>query len=243
MVFILKKILSAFLILLIASFSLSYSYADEDEIYPVDKIIGQENDCVILATIIGIENNSIQLSNEYEVYPKNSNLPSTITVDNFKYSYCTEHSTNYNNPKFGDNIIINLTKANGKFMVGTGAYKVDTVSFSKLKVLIPHGMQGEECGTQLLALAHYIRTDGKQTQYKYDGKTVISINDNKTLNDYEADYIAYNDIVENSSKSDPTKEDSFTNSKYFEFTVITLLIICLAMGGFLVNFITKKIIK
>ena len=104
-------------------------------------------------------------------------------------------------------------------------------------------MQGEECGTQLLALAHYIRTDGKQTQYKYDGKTVISINDNKTLNDYEADYIAYNDIVENNSESDQVKEDSFTNSKYFEFTVITLLIICLAMGAFLVNFITKKIIK
>ena len=239
-----KKIISFLVSVLIIVFAFSFGYAQKD-IYPVDKIIGQSDDYVILATISAIEeSNTIQLSKSYIISPKKVELPNMITVDNFKYSYELDQSKNYNNPKIGDNIIINLTKAGEKYMVGTGAYKVDTTYYSRLKVLIPRELQGTEKATQLLALAHYIRTDGEQNKFKYEKDNVLSLKDNTQLYDFEADYIAYNDIEEKSEKIDESlSEKTFADSKYFELIVIMSLIFLLGLGIFLIKFFSKKVIE
>lgn len=208
----------------------------------VDKIITNDDDFVILATIIGIDNgeNIIELSKEYEISPKNTSLPSTIKVNKFKYSYCEEHSKSYNTPQIGDNIIVKIRISPEHFYVDNGAFKVDTVSHRTLKVFVPNEMKNKDCCADMLALAHYIRTDGAKTAYTINGNQVISSSDNKVINMYEDDYIAYYSNGSNSTSNYVTQSSVATNSVVFEVAIIFTLLILLVAGAVVIYIINKQ---
>lgn len=211
----------------------------------VDKIIKNNDDYVILATIIGIDNesNMIELSKEYELSPKNTSLPSTIKVNKFKYSYCEEHSKSYNTPQIGDNIIVKVRISSNHYYVDNGGFKVDTVSHKTLKVFVPNEMKNEDCCADMLALAHYIRTDGEKTLYTINDNQVISSSDNKVINSFEDDYIAFYSNGSNSITNYSTQSSIPANTVAFEVIVIISMIILLGIGAFVVYLINKKIIN
>ncbi len=161
----------------------------------VESILSSDADYVILATITGAEDSTFILSKEYVINGKDDNLPDSITVDKFRYSYCIEHADKYNNPQMGDNIIITLNESNGGYTVGQGIFKTDTVSYRTLKVLVPLEMKDQDCMPELLALAYFIRTDGVNTDFIYENDRVYVQGEGKRflLNELGADYITFID--------------------------------------------------
>lgn len=210
----------------------------------VENVIGSEGDYVILATITGIEDGIFELSKEYVISPKESDLPSAITVEKFRYTYCSEHSESYNNPQIGDNIIINLTSVNGKITPGKGVYKIDTVSHKTLKIMVPVESKDHECSKELLALAHYIRTDGTKTEFEYEGNKVYSLPQRALINEYEGDYITY--YSNNPTTNEVITEipvNNFLESESLWIYVISGLAFLLVLGSFVIYLINKNILN
>lgn len=236
-----KKRLVAFIFTLI----LITSIVTVNAATAVENVIGQRGDYVILATITDVHDGSFDLSKEYVISPKDANLPSTISVEKFRYSYCSEHSESYNNPQIGDNVILNLTMVNGKLTVGVGAYRVDTVSYKSLKVLVPFEMKGYPCASELIALAYYIRSDGTKTEYKYENNKVYAL-PSTLISDFESDYISYYSNNIGGTSSDVIKEvtiDSIFGVNGIWIPVSIILTILLAGGAVAVIIINKKIIN
>lgn len=235
-----KKILTVIFASLLC-FSLFYtSYAAT----AIDNITGSGEGFIILATITGVDDSVFVLSKEYVISPKENNLPSEISVEKFRYSYCSEHAESYNNPQIGDNIIVNITYSNGKYYVG-GAYKVDTVSYKTLKVLVPLEMKGQPCSSELLALAYYIRSDGTKTDYKYENGNVYAL-PQTLINDYENDYITYYSNASMHNSDDVIKDVTLENLLRTErvwIPVTAVVSFLLIAGVFIIFAINRSIIK
>lgn len=234
-----KRITAFFLMMFSVLFMFTVSYAKT----AVESIMGNDDSYIILATITGVQDSVFELSKEYVISPKESDLPAIISVDKFRYSYCSEHAESYNNPQIGDNIIVNLTYSDGKYYIENGAYKVDTVSYKTLKVLIPIEMKGQDCSAELLALAYYIRSDGTKTDYKYEGSKAYAL-PQTIINDYENEYVSYysnsNNISDDVIK-DMTLEDLLANKIWIP--IVTVLTLLIALGSGVICIINRNIIK
>jgi hypothetical protein len=95
----------------------------------------------------------------------------------------------------------------------------------------------------LLALAHYIRTDGKSVSFTINNNKVISSSDNKIINSYEDDYFAYYSNGSNSIANYGTQASAITNSVAFEMIIIFSMLILLIAGAFVIYIVNKKIIN
>lgn len=178
-VFVLKKIITILLmfIMIIANV---ISFAQSD----VQRVITDENQLSVLATIRDIDNNYVYVELYDTVGPDNENLMSskTLKLNKFKYTYCKTHADEYNSPKIGDNIYVCIyPKNDGTYLVGNAAYKTDTVDLRTLNVYVPVETKNNSCMAEVAAISYFIRSDGSEDGITItDGTVTIEHDGQKT---------------------------------------------------------------
>ena len=157
--------------------------------------VNGEHDMAVLATISDIDDESItaDLYNSVGVLPGDkTELAHSVKIKKFRYTYCSEHASDYNTPKVGDNIFISLNaveKSGGEPLYeAVGAvYKTDTVDIRTLSVLAPDEMKNKDCMDDIVAVAYYIRSDGMQKEFNFGDGTVSITKDDKEIRLYPPD--------------------------------------------------------
>ncbi|MBE7031180.1 MAG: hypothetical protein E7409_07125 [Ruminococcaceae bacterium] len=110
-----------------------------------------------------------------------------ISVEKFRYSYCIEHGDWFNAPKLGDNVFISLSRKGGYYVMKNGAYKTDSVDYKTMRFRIPVDMKGQECMTDPVALAYFVRTDGQVSEFEFGEGTVSVVQGERRLELYPSD--------------------------------------------------------
>ena len=139
-------------------------------------VIDGEHGYLMLATISDIDDSYVTAEFYNTLNKTNEQIPSSIKIEKFRYSYCSEHADSSNSPKIGDNIFIVLDKV-GDVYKSSAAYKTDTVDVRTLNILVPSAMENQECMTDVAAIAYYIRTGGINTSFAFADNTVSIIQD------------------------------------------------------------------
>ena len=171
-----KKILISALLFCLILVSNSITFAKDIAL----DVIDGEHDCLMLATVSDIDDKYVTVEFYDTLNKTEEYIPSSIKIEKFTYSYCIEHSDNFNNPKIGDNIFVVLDKS-GDVYKASNAYKTDTVDIRTLNILVPSSMGNKECMTDVAAIAYYIRSGGVHTAFAFVDNTVSIIDDNAEI--------------------------------------------------------------
>ena len=150
----------------------------------VQRVITDENQLSVLATIRDIDSNYVYVELYDTVGPDNENLMSlkTLKLNKFRYTYCKTHADEYNSPKIGDNIYVCLYQKNdGSYLVGNAAYKTDTVDLRTLNVYVPVETKNNTCMAEVAAISYFIRSDGSEKSISIsDGIVTVEHDGQKT---------------------------------------------------------------
>ena len=174
-----KKILSFIFIFAVLS-SLSVSYAAS----PKDIFEGNQ-EYLILGTVKDIDGDSALVTVDNIIAQGSPAIKGTdITIENFDYSYCEEHTpSEFNKPKIGDNVFASLNSGKTSYTVAGGAYKVDSSEAKNCSTIVYYDMKREDCLYDAVKISYFIRTNGKITSFESDDKgNIYAIsNDDKIL--------------------------------------------------------------
>lgn len=144
-----------------------------------------KQDYLILGTVKDVGEDLITVTVDNTVGSSVPSLSGTdISVVKFTYSYCTEHTTSdFNQPKIGDNIFASVNLTGSKYEIQSGAYKVDSSEIKNCSTIVYQDMNNEQCLEDAVKIAYFIRSNGKITQFttENDGKIYALSEDGKTL--------------------------------------------------------------
>ena len=101
-----KKIFFSALLICILFASNSVVFAKD---IALDVIEG-DHEYLILATVSDIDENYVTAEFYDTLNKTEEQISSSIQIEKFRYSYCSEHAESFNSPKIGDNIFIALDK-------------------------------------------------------------------------------------------------------------------------------------
>ena len=167
-----KKIFFSALLICILFASNSVVFAKD---IALDVIEG-DHEYLILATVSDIDENYVTAEFYDTLNKTEEQISSSIQIEKFRYSYCSEHADSFNSPKIGDNIFIALDKEGNTYRA-SAAYKTDTVDSRTLNLLVPADMENQECMTDVAAVAYYIRNGGANISFAFADNTVSIIRD------------------------------------------------------------------
>lgn len=134
-------------------------------------VLDGKHDYQIFATISDIDDEYITADFYSTLNKTEDDIPSSIKIEKFKYTYCSEHSDNFNNPKIGDNIFAVVDKSGENYKCSV-AYKTDTVDTKTLSIYAPSGMADRNCMIDVIAVAYYIRSDGAYPSFVFTDDTL-----------------------------------------------------------------------
>lgn len=178
-VFVLKKVVTILLMLIMITANI-VCFAQSD----VQRVIADENQLSVLATVRDIDSNYIYVELYDTVGPDNPKIMThkTLKLNKFRYTYCKTHADEYNSPKIGDNIYISLYEKNdGTYTVSNAAYKTDTVDLRTLNVYVPEETRNNSCMAEVAAISYFIRSDGSEKNISVtDGVVTLEHNGEKT---------------------------------------------------------------
>ena len=152
--------------------------------YSVKDILDGNQDYLILGTIKDVDSRNVTVTVDNTVGKEAPDLKiGDISIEKFSYSYCEEHtSTDFNNPKIGDNIFASVNLENGKYKISGGAYKVDSSEIKNCSVIVYQDMKGEDCLNDAVKISYFIRTNGKITEFETDGSgSIYAVSDDDKI--------------------------------------------------------------
>lgn len=240
-----KKILT--LLLLVCALLTLNSVAFAKDI-ALDVIEG-EHDYLMFATVSDINENYITLEFYDTLNKTDDTIPTSIQVAKFRYSYCSEHGDSFNNPKIGDNVFAVLDKTEGRYNAVT-AYKTDTVDSRTLNLLVPADMENNECMTDVVAVAYFIRNSNADISFAFVEDSVSIINDGKELVIYPSDAktpVAIKYVTGETKKNPDKTQDVITvdpvlNEEFNHYRTMFLGKRILALGIIFVGILSGMIV-
>lgn len=161
----------------------------------ISDIIDGNQDHLLLATVVDIDDSSIILAPYHAIYangaPADSpSLNENIAVEKFRYSYCEDHTDISMSPRVGDNIFISLNKNGAKYTMANGAYKISSVDYKLLTFYASESMRESDCLANIVALAYFVRTDGSMRDFRFENGTLTTYIDGRPLTLYPTENIA-----------------------------------------------------
>ena len=169
-------------ILIIVVFTGNVSFAKDIAL----DIIEGDHDYLILATISDISDEYIT-AEFYNTLNKTEDTPSSsIKIEKFRYSYCIDHADSFNTPKVGDNFFAAMDKKGDIYIAGP-AYKTDTVDERTLSIFVPSAMENQDCITDPIATAYYIRMGGSHHEFAFAENSVSVMNEGEEIVIYPSD--------------------------------------------------------
>ncbi len=185
---IITKILLVFMLLLCVC---PVSFAQGN----VSDIMAGNQDHLLLATVVDIDDSSIILAPYHSIYVDaasvgTQSLNDNITVRKFRYSYCDDHSDISSSPRVGDNIFISLDKNGSEYTMANGAYKISSVDYKLLTFYAAESMKDRDCLADIVSLAYFVRTDGSMRDFSFENGTLTAYIDSRPLTLYPTENIA-----------------------------------------------------
>lgn len=207
----------------------------------VPAILSGEQDYVLLATVMDVNDSSVTLAPYHSIYngknggqiPVNNN----ITVDKFRYSYCNDHLDISATPRVGDNIFVSLDKKGNGYTVANGAYKTNSVDYKLLTFYASESMKDRDCLAEIVALAYFVRTDGNMREFNFDNGTLTVENDSKILTLYPTEQISdtvtfvniNGKVIDNVKTKDVITNEPIKENRKNDFRwVVSILVILLS---------------
>ncbi len=239
-----KKLLKSFLFfVLLVCFAMNVCAQGD-----VSAILSGEQDYVLLATVVDVNDSSVVLAPYHNIYNgENSGqipLNNNISVDKFRYSYCSDHSDITATPRVGDNIFVSLDKKGNGYVVTNGAYKTSSVDYKLLTFYASESMKNRDCLAEIVALAYFVRTDGNMREFNFDNGTLTVENDSKILTLYPteqiSDTVTFVDIngkiIDNVKTKDviTNEPDNSKKENDFRWVISIFVILMSASAGMLV---------
>ncbi|MFZ5988513.1 MAG: hypothetical protein ACOYWZ_15505 [Bacillota bacterium] len=158
-----------------------------------------DHDALIIGEIINVdesgikvrvEKNIVSVKNLNEASPKKQlKLEEVKVVSSFGYSgFYNEDGSHTVDPSLGDYVLLSLDKAGADFKIGWGAYKVDSLDYKSLSVVLP---ENAHMWTKMNAAAvkAFVNSDGEITEFGFDGNinTVYAGKERSIIFDGSAD--------------------------------------------------------
>lgn len=155
------SVLCAFLIVL----SQVTAFADG-----VKDMMAGKQDLVILGSVKDIKDGKVTVTVDHVLGRTGTSLAGTdITVLQFLYSYCEQHSTGeFRSPRISDNIAISLNETDGVYKMANCAYKVDSNEYASCKIVVHEDIREEECIRPLLEATCYLRSNARVKEFEFD---------------------------------------------------------------------------
>ena len=165
-------------------------FADDN----VSQIINGSQDYLILGTVVDINNTHVVLEHYQTVGTDgNTSRPlkrnENISIDKFRYSYCSEHSDVSVTPRLGDNVFISVNRNGNGYTMANGAYKISSVDYKMLTFFAFESMKNQDCMADVMALAYFVRTNGEKKDFSFENGTLTTMVDGKKLTLYPTENI------------------------------------------------------
>ena len=149
-------------------------------------VIEGDHDYLMFATVSDIDEGYITAEFYDTLNKTEDEIPLSVKIEKFRYSYCPEHGDSFNNPKIGDNIFVVLDKSENGYSASV-AYKTDTVDSRTLNLLVPSDMENNDCMTDVAAIAYLIRNGSANISFAFVDDTVSILRDKQETVIYPTD--------------------------------------------------------
>jgi len=169
-----------------------FMHNDHDTLI-IGEIISIEED----DTIIRVEKHIVSVKDLNANSPKKQLKPKEVNIISpFGYNFFyDEDGSSMIGPSVGDYVLVSLIKSGSGFKVAWGAYKVDSLDYRNLSVVLP-----EESSIwarmEAAAIKAFVNSDGKVTEFSFDGDRKIVRSGESIIfngsNEYETDAIPEN---------------------------------------------------
>lgn len=238
-----------------------------NNVYAADglyRLMHNDHDALIVGEIISIDENDIKVSvekniisnknlNDYAVR-KQLNLSEVSIISSFRYTFFYDENDNEGNPSVGDYVLMSVLKSGKGFEIAWGAYKVDSLDYKNLSVVLPK-YASMSCKMEAAAIKTFVNSDGEINEFFFDGdKEIVYAGEDKTIifdgNIQESEEIS-SDSINNTKKEHsiaiiggadgPTALYLTGNpTKALIVPTIIILLVGFAIGYFVKSKISKK---
>jgi len=146
-----------------------FMHNDHDALI-IGEIISIEGD----NTIVRVEKNIISVRDLNANSPKKQLKPKEVNIISpFGYNFFyNEDGSSMIEPSVGDYVLVSLIKSAKGFKVAWGAYKVDSLDYRNLSVVLPEG-SSTWARMEAAAIKTFVNSDGKVTEFSFDGDRKI----------------------------------------------------------------------
>jgi len=145
------------------------------------RFMHNDHDALIIGEIIGVDESAVKIRVEKSIISardlnvnqpkKQLQLTEAKIVSPFNYSYFNnEDGSSKANPSLGDYVLISLIKSGTGFKNAWGAFKVDSLDYKNLSVILP---DNPSIWKQMdaAAIKAFVNSDGQITEFSFDGDT------------------------------------------------------------------------
>ncbi|WP_313757770.1 hypothetical protein [Tissierella sp.] len=182
-----------------------------NNVYAADglyRLMHNDHDALIVGEIISIDENDIKVSVEKNIISnkdlnnyaarKQLNLSEVNIISSFRYTFFYDENDNEGNPSVGDYVLMSVLKSGKGFEIAWGAYKVDSIDYKNLSVILPRYVSmGYKM--EAAAIKAFVNSDGEINEFFFDGnKEIVYAGEEKTIifdgNIQESEEISSDDI-------------------------------------------------
>jgi len=169
------------------------------------RLMHNDHDALVIGEIISADENDIKVRVEKGIISgkdlnvssakKQLKLVEAKIVSSFSYNFFyNEYGNSIINPSVGDYVLLSLEKYETGFKIAWGAYKVDSLDYKNLSVVLPED-PNVWAKMEAAAIKAFVNSDGKVNEFSFDGyaKTVHAGEEQAVIFDgsdeYESDVI------------------------------------------------------
>ena len=148
------------------------------------RFMHNDHDALVIGEIISADENDIKVRVEKGIISgkdlnvssakKQLKLVEAKIVSSFSYNFFyNEYGNSIINPSVGDYVLLSLEKYETGFKIAWGAYKVDSLDYKNLSVVLPED-PNVWAKMEAAAIKVFVNSDGKVNEFSFDGyaKTV-----------------------------------------------------------------------
>lgn len=145
------------------------------------RFMHNDHDALVIGEIISIDENNVKVQVEKciisakdlnkSAVKKQLKLTEANVASSFKYGFFyDEQDSSKANPSVGDYVILSLIKSGSSFKIAWGAYKVDSLDYKNLSVVLPENASMSS-KMDAAAIKAFVNSNGKITEFSFDGDT------------------------------------------------------------------------
>lgn len=150
------------------------------------RFMHNDHDALVIGEIISADENAVKVRVErgiisgkdlnIDAAKKQLKLVEAKITSSFSYNFFyNEDGSSKINPSAGDYVLLSLKKDGTGFKIAWGAYKVDSLDYKSLSVILPES-PNVWAKMEAAAIKAFVNSDGKVNEFSFDGyaKTVCA---------------------------------------------------------------------